>query len=116
MPDGIRQHPEMEKCAHLCHACQDACLGLIPHCLALGAEHADARHIGLLVDCSVICGAAHNYLHRGSPLHGVTCRACAEVCEKCAEDCERIGAGDERMRECAAACLACAEACRMNAS
>ncbi len=116
MPDGIKQHSDMERCAHLCHECQDACLGLIPHCLALGEEHADAKHIGLLLDCTVVCGASHNFLHRGSPMHKVTCGACQQVCEACAEDCERVGPDDERMRECAQACRRCAEACRTMAA
>jgi len=59
----------IEDCAHACQHCQDACLRLIPHCLDLGGNLALPSHIGLLMDSAVICGAAHNLLHRASPCH-----------------------------------------------
>jgi hypothetical protein len=103
---------DLERCAHICHECQDACLTLIPHCLSLGGEHASSSHINTLLDCVAICGASHNLLHRGSALHAHTCRACAEICEACEEACLRIGKDDEMMKKCAEACGRCAAACR----
>jgi hypothetical protein len=101
----------LEQCAHICHECQDACLALIPHCLSQGGVHAERDHIGLLIDCAVICGASHNFLHRASPLHRETCRACSMVCTACAKSCARMP-DDPAMHECAEACLRCAESCR----
>lgn len=104
-------HNMMEECAKICHECQDACLRTIVHCLDLGGEHASRHHQTLLTDCAAICGVSHGFLHRQSPLHVHTCRACAEVCRACAEDCERVGNGDNVMRECARMCRRCAESC-----
>lgn len=102
----------MEKCAHLCHECQDACLRLVPHCLSLGGAHATPAHIGMLMDCIAICGASHDLLRRGSARHVHTCAACAVICDACAEDCERLAGGDRAMEECAKVCGECAESCR----
>ncbi|MCC6678310.1 MAG: four-helix bundle copper-binding protein [Phycisphaerales bacterium] len=107
---------ELEKCAHICHECEDACLGLIPHGLARGGAHAGDEHIGMLIDCAVICNASHSFLHRRSLMHRETCRACAAICEACAEDCERIAHGDALMTRCAEACRRCAESCRRMSS
>ncbi len=103
---------ELDRCAHICHECQDACLTLIPHCLARGGEHASSAHIGMLMDCVAICGASHNLLHRASPLHAETCHACAVICESCADDCERLDHADAPMKHCADACRRCAASCR----
>lgn len=102
----------LDRCAHICHECEDACLTCIPHCLSLGGEHAGPEHINTLLDCVAICSASHDLLHRGSLLHAETCRACAAICEACAEDCARIGPDDEHMRKCAEACRRCAASCR----
>lgn len=101
----------MEECAHICHECEDACLRTSVHCLDLGGEHASREHQTLLTDCAVICGASHSFLHRESPHHVATCRACAEVCGACAEACERMAGNDETMQACAAACRRCSESC-----
>ncbi len=103
---------DLERCAHFCHACEDACLMLIPHCLRRGGEHAGNAHIGTLLDCIAICAASHGLLHRGSPLHPETCRACAAICAACAKDCAELGEGDAQMMECAHACVRCADSCR----
>lgn len=103
---------DLEQCAELCHECADACLRLIPHCLTLGGSHASASHINMLIDCAAICTTSHSFLHRRSPLHEHTCRACASICASCAEDCERFAQGDSHMSGCADQCRRCAEACR----
>lgn len=112
----VEEHTALEHCAHLCHECQDACLALVPHCLSLGGPHAAPEHIGLLLDCIAICGTSHNLLHRASPLHRETCRACAAICAACAEDCERTARGDGDMMKCAETCRECAESCRKMAA
>lgn len=101
----------LEECAELCHECQDACLRTIVHCLDLGGEHASRQHQTMLLDCATICGTSHSLLHRKSPLHTATCRACGEICRACAEDCERMADGDREMTECAKVCRECAESC-----
>ena len=101
----------MERCAEVCHECNDACLRLIGHCLDLGGAHASREHQTMLADCAAICAVSHSFLHRKSPLHVHTCGACAEVCRACAEDCERLAEGDREMEECAAMCHRCAESC-----
>ncbi len=108
----VHHGSELERCAHACHECQDACLTLIPHCLGRGGEHASQAHIGALLDCIAICGASHNLLHRGSGMHCETCRACAAICDVCADDCERLDASDPEMRKCAETCRRCAATCR----
>jgi hypothetical protein len=71
--------------------------------------------VGLLLDCADICQTSTNFMLRNSPLHGQTCRLCAEVCERCAEDCERFR-DDAAMQNCAQVCRRCAESCRRMAS
>ncbi len=53
---------------------------------------------------------------RGSDLHPIACRACAEVCERCAVACERTAGGDELVRACAQLCRRCAASCAAMAS
>jgi hypothetical protein len=108
--------PSMEACAKVCHECEDACLRTIVHCLDRGGEHASRSHQTMLADCAAICSVSHSFLHRGSPLHGHTCAACAAVCRACAEDCEHTAADDETMIRCARACRACAESCERMAA
>ncbi|HEX8876436.1 MAG TPA: four-helix bundle copper-binding protein [Phycisphaerales bacterium] len=107
---------KMEHCAHVCHECQDACLRTIVHCLDLGGEHAAREHQVMLMDCAAICQLSHNFLHRHSSHHKLTCAACAEVCRACAEGCEKLGKEDYTMSECAAVCRRCAESCDRMAS
>jgi len=101
------QTPEMHECIHNCEDCRDACLHAIHDSLKKGEKHAEPRHIGVLMDCVQICGACHDFMLRHSPLHVVTCRACAEICEACAESCEALGEN-----ECAEICRRCAKTCR----
>lgn len=100
-----------ERCAHLCHECQDACLHMMVHCLNLGGEHASRGHQMAMADCAEICALLHNFLHRMSPHAVHLCRECAEICTKCAESCERLGGTDDAHRRCIEACRKCAEAC-----
>lgn len=100
------QTPEMHECIHNCGDSHDACIHAVHDCLKKGGKHADAMHIGLLLDCATICHAAEDLMLRHSPLHTATCRACAEICGACAKSCEEMGDAD-----CAAICRRCAESC-----
>jgi hypothetical protein len=102
---------DLERCAEICHECEDACLRTIVHCLERGGEHASRGHQTLLTDCAALCGLSHELLHRQSARHLLTCRACAAVCRECAGECDRMGQGDAEMGSCARACRRCAEAC-----
>lgn len=111
MRGGEAGGAEMERCAHACAECRDLCLRLVPHCLGVGGEHAEADHVNAILDCAGICELTAGMLHRGSWLHAAACAACAEICEQCARDCERVHPSDERMHRAAEACWRCAELC-----
>lgn len=104
----------MLQCIENCLECYGICLAAITYCLEKGGEHAEAKHVRLLLDCAEICQTSANFMIRGSALHPITCGACAEICARCAEDCERM-TDDEQMRKCAEACRRCAESCRQMA-
>ena len=106
---------EMQECMEECQFCHSTCTETISYCLNKGGMHAEASHIRLLMDCAQICQVAGDYMLRGSDLHGITCRACAEVCERGARDCERFG-DEEQMKLCAQACRDCADSCRKMAA
>ena len=103
----IHQNAEMHDCIHACEDCHDACLHAVHDCLKKGGQHADAHHIGHLLDCVAICHTAHDLMIRHSHLHGITCEACAEICEACAKSCEKLGDA-----ELAKICRRCAEQCQ----
>jgi hypothetical protein len=106
---------EMHACIQNCLDCHRICLETTTHCLHKGGQHAEAAHIRLLLDCAEICQTSANFMIRNSPLHGFTCRACAEICERCAVDCERFP-DDTQMQECAQLCRRCAESCQRMAA
>ena len=106
---------EMQECIDNCTECHAICVATIAHCLQMGGKHAEAGHIGLLMDCAQICATSADFMLRGSPMHSRTCAACAEICARCAEECARMG-GDDMMQRCAEACRRCAESCRRMAA
>jgi hypothetical protein len=110
MPAGPMS-PEMQACIGECQTCHTVCLRTLEHCLQKGGRHAEAMHIGLLLDCAQICATSADFMLRNSPLHTYTCGACAEVCARCAEDCGSFG-DDPMMEACAEACRRCADSCR----
>lgn len=112
MPQTITADPKVKQCAELCQECHAVCVETVAHCLEQGGKHAEAEHIGLLMDCAQICLVSGDYMFRGSPRHGLTCGVCASVCEDCAQDCERIDPRDQAMKRCAEICRRCAESCR----
>lgn len=102
---------EMEQCIKLCEECHHTCLETITYCLGQGGKHAEAAHIGLLLDCAAICHTSTDFMLRSSPLHGRICAVCAEVCDRCAQDCDQFG-DDPQMKACADTCRRCADSCR----
>lgn len=105
----------MDDCIRNCLDCHRICLETVPHCLSKGGAHAEAAHIGLLLDCVDICRTSADFMIRKSRFHSSTCGVCAEVCAACADDCDRMD-DDPAMRRCAEACRRCAESCRAMAS
>jgi len=104
------EHDELQECIEECLNCHIACTTTAQYCLSQGGQHADADHLGLLLDCAEICQTSANFMLRGSPYHPITCLACAEVCRGCEESC-RAFTDDDQMQLCADACASCAEHC-----
>jgi hypothetical protein len=102
----------MDECIRNCTECHTICMKTVIHCLGVGGKHADQAHIRMLLDCAQICATSADFMTRGSPLHRLTCGACAEICQQCADDCERMAEGDQRMIECVEMCRRCAASCR----
>ncbi|MHB1131621.1 MAG: four-helix bundle copper-binding protein [Chloroflexota bacterium] len=92
--------------------CAWACTETVQHCLQLGGKHADAQHIGTLLDCAEACRTAADFMARGSALHPQSCLLCADACLDCARSCEQIDPNDQMMRACADACRRCEASCR----
>ncbi|MBS0657243.1 MAG: four-helix bundle copper-binding protein [Verrucomicrobia bacterium] len=103
-------NPEMHESIHRCEDCHDACLHAVHDCLKKGGEHAEAHHIGMLLDCAQMCRTAHDFMIRHSHLHPITCAACAQICQACADACDKLGHA-----ELAAICRSCAESCLKHA-
>jgi hypothetical protein len=102
----------MDECIRNCTECHTICVKTVTHCLGVGGKHADQAHIRMLLDCAQICATSADFMTRGSPLHRLTCGACAEICQQCADDCERMAEGDQQMLQCAEMCRRCAASCR----
>jgi len=112
MAQGTQMTTEMRQCIQNCTECHAICVETVTHCVQLGGAHAEAGHIGALLDCAQLCAISSEFMLRQSPLHRHTCGACAEACVQCAQSCERVGGGDEIMRRCADVCRRCEESCR----
>ena len=102
----------LNQCIEDCLACYQECLGCIPHCLALGGEHAEQKHITLLMECAQICQLSASVMKLKGSFAFEHCQVCAQVCDACAESCNNIDAKDEVMRNCAEMCRQCASSCR----
>ncbi len=108
--------PDLRECIAACIECGTMCLATVPHCLGMAGAHAEADHIGLLLDCADICQTSANFMVRRSELHARTCGVCAEICADCAADCERLAGDDAQMEACGQACRRCADTCRRMAA
>lgn len=102
----------MDECIRNCTECHTICMKTVTHCLGVGGKHADQGHIRMLLDCAQICATSADFMTRGSPLHRLTCGACAEICQQCANDCERMAGGDQQMLQCVEMCRRCSVSCR----
>ena len=113
MTTTARHHlgAEMQQCIKDCEDCHHICIETVAYCLQTGGRHAEASHIGLLLDCAAICHTSADFMLRGSALHGRICAVCAEVCDRCAQSCDQFG-DDAQMKACGDACRRCAESCR----
>jgi hypothetical protein len=100
----------MNDCLKDCEDCHLVCEETIMYCLALGGAHAEAEHIGLLMDCAQICQTSADFMIRGSSNHESVCGVCAQLCNLCADDCEQLG-DDEQMQACVEMCRKCAQSC-----
>ncbi len=111
----MRPHPtttdDMQRCIDDCTECQETCLSTVQHCLVEGGDHAEASHVGLLLDCAGLCQVTAELMVRDSPLHPRVCAVCAEVCDRCAHDCERFE-DDLMMQQCGEACRRAMKSCR----
>ena len=105
---------DLESCIDVCSECHRICLETVATCLSMGGAHAAPEHIRLLLDCAQICQTSADFMTRGSPLHHLTCGACAEICRACADSCNKLG-GPE-MQRCADLCKRCADSCERMAS
>lgn len=107
----LKVDERMRDCIQECRRCHNICTETVTHCLEMGSDHVEPRHLRLLLDCAEICQTSANFMLRGSDLHGQVCAVCADVCERCAEDCARFG-DDQTMQQCAEVCRRCAQSCR----
>lgn len=106
---------EMQHCIQECTNCHTVCTQTVNYCLEQGGKHAQAQHIGLLLDCVEICSTSADFMLRGSSFHAKTCGVCADVCERCAQSCDQFG-DDEQMKACAQARRSCASSCQQMAA
>jgi hypothetical protein len=102
---------EMQRCIQTCLTCHRVCHQTVLYCLQQGDDHAEAKHIALVLDCAEVCHTNTDLMLRNSPLHQQTSAVCAELCHYCMNDCQRF-AGDAQMKACVDACRNCAESCR----
>lgn len=102
---------QWEKCIENCLECYRVCAETITYCLTRGGDHAEVKHIQLLMDCTALCQISADFMIRGSSCSPDLCKVCADVCGRCADDCERF-VDDDQMQACADVCRKCAAACR----
>jgi hypothetical protein len=107
---------EIEECIQFCEECNRVAGETLTYSLQTGGAHMEPDHLRLLHDCIQITRTCADFMHRGSPFHGLTCGMCAIICERCMEDCLRVDQDDPQMRACAHVARRCMESCRMMAS
>jgi hypothetical protein len=103
---------DLSDCRDACVKVHVACLHAATHVLTKGEAH-PRDLVRVLWDCADQALVAANLMSRGSPLHMVTCGACAEICEACAARCAAPESqADPILRRCAEDCRDCARRCR----
>jgi hypothetical protein len=111
---GMDMGTSMKDCIDLCTASHRTCLDTSAS-LTQRADTPSLRRLTLLLsDCAELCSTTANSMSRGSPLHPMICRACAEACEFCAKECQRQGT--DELKSCADTCLKCAAGCQKMAA
>lgn len=118
MTTRTRTHDaEMQACIDHCQQCYATCTETAQHVLSTQGVNGQgmAELARTLLDCADICRTSAGFMLRGSPMHHVTCGACAEVCRACEQAC-REGGDDKILRECAEVCRTCAESCAQMSS
>lgn len=95
-----------EKLAICIHACND--------CLFSCLEEEDVKMmtecIKLDKDCSVLCSATLQLVHKNGKFVEEILALCEKACNACADECRKHP--QEHCQECAKACDDCAQACR----
>ena len=106
------QSEEQEECMKACVTCADECNEAFRHCLkeTENGHHEHARTARLTLDCAEFCGMTACLISRGSELHALACRACADACKRCGDACTDMKG--EAMKDCEQACRKCEAACR----
>jgi hypothetical protein len=103
---------DLSACRDSCIKVHVACLHAATHVLTKGEAH-PRDLVRVLWDCADQAVVEANLMSRGSPLHTVTCGACAELCDACAARCvAQEGGSDPILRQCADDCRDCARRCR----
>lgn len=106
-------NPATESCIEACLRCHQICWQMATtHCLSLGGQHVEEKHLKLMLNCAELCQTAANFMLSESEHHQLLCGVCAEVCEACADSCEDVG----DMDECVQACRRCAQECQSMSS
>jgi hypothetical protein len=106
------EQTHLQECIQLCWQCRDTCQDtLFNHNLSRGGTQLDPDNIRIMTDCMEICQAAADFMRRNSPLHTVTCGACAQICNACADSCENMGKEHAAIQHCAQICRKCAKSC-----
>ncbi|HEY3345370.1 MAG TPA: four-helix bundle copper-binding protein [Anaerolineaceae bacterium] len=113
-PHTHRSHPiteQMLRCIQQCTSCHAVCLHSMTVALYSRDLSRDDSLLRALQDCAEISQTSADFMLRGSPLHGLTCEACARICESCADLCEQYPENDN-LNACAETCRSCADSCQ----
>jgi hypothetical protein len=100
---------DLSDCRDACLRTHVACLHAATHALVKAEAH-PRDLVRMLWDCADMSVTNANLLSRGSPMHPITCGACAELCEECVEHCGK--SDDPILQQAAAACSESARLCR----
>ena len=95
--------------------CYQACVLTMLYCIQMGNEHAEPKHVSLLMDCAELTELTEHFILR-QPDNTEYLKDLAQITAKvtmlCAESCENLAPEDEQMKACAQICRKAAESCR----